>query len=338
LKRQLRWRSSLKKYTTVNSEKDLGVIIDLLQKANRFIVVTHKDPDADGIGSVLALGKTLSDSGKTTVCMTDGPLQGSLGLLRGAGEIRFNSDGGSTYDATLALDCSSLDRIACCEGRIHRPLVNIDHHDTNDLFGDLNFVDKESSSTGELVFRLIKRAGFPICYDTADNIFAAIQSDTGSFKYTNTTPASLQAAMELIAMGVKPWDVAMRVMDGCQQSRLELLRMGLGSIRFYHQGRIGVMVLTSKMFQEAGADFRESERFVDYPRSVRGVEIAVLVRQTGEDAFKFSLRSNSTDGVAELASLFGGGGHARAAAFELKGSLDIILGNFLKEAERFLDG
>ncbi len=322
----------------MNPEKHIQTIADLIRGSERFLLLTHRDPDADGIGSMLALGKAISESGKDAVCLAEGPLEGSLGMLKGAEDIVFGDKDEADYDVFIALDCSAIGRIAGRVGNSLSPLVNIDHHVTNDDFGHLNYVDAQSSSTGELVLKVIKAAELPLSYVTAENIFAAIQSDTGSFRYTNTTTSSLVAAIELIGLGVKPWEVAMRVLDGCTPSRLELLRMALGTLSFHHNDRIGMMILTKEMFQDAGADFRESERFVDYPRYVRGVQIAVLVRQTGEDRYKFSLRSNSTDRVAELASIFGGGGHARAAAFEVKGLLDDSLCLFLKEAERFLYG
>lgn len=321
----------------MNPEKIIQPIADIINRSERFLLLTHKDPDADGIGSMLALGTAISQTGKKAVCLANGPLEGSLGMLRGSENIVFSEEDGSDYDVFIALDCSAIERIAGRDGRKIYPLVNIDHHVTNDHFGHLNYVDALSSSTGEMVLKIIKAAGLPLGYATAENIFAAIQSDTGSFKYTNTTVSSLLAAVELIEMGVKPWDVAMRVLDGSNASKLELLRMGLGTVSFHHKDRIGVMVLTKEMFQKAGADFRESERFVDYPRCVRGVQIAVLVRQMGDNIYKFSLRSNTTDRVAELASVFGGGGHARAAGFEIKGLLDDNLRLFLKEAERFLN-
>jgi phosphoesterase RecJ-like protein len=315
---------------------DLKEVAAVLKEGRSFILATHKDPDADGVGSMLALSRALKDAGKDTLCVSDGALPGSLNLLAGAEEVLTGGKPQGHWDACIVLDCSAFERIAGLGTDMVRPLVNIDHHETNDRFGDYNLVERHSSSTGEIVLKLIKAAGLSMCYECAENIFAAIQSDTGSFKYTNTTPQSLHAAIKLIRMGVRPWDTAMRIMDGCLPSRLELLRMGLGTISFHSRGRIGLMVLTREMFERAGADFRESERFVDYPRCVRGVQIAVLVRQMKEDLYKFSLRSNSTDRVAELARIFGGGGHARAAAFESRGPLEDALDAFLKEAERFL--
>ncbi len=321
----------------MKNKEDFHAIIDALERSSRILLLTHKDPDADGVGSMLALARALSDRGKKTSCIAEAPLPGSLVMLRDAEMVSFNGCGHIAFDATVALDCSSRDRMAGCRGKLPRPLINIDHHDTNDGFGDLNLVEKGSSSTGEIVFHLIRAAGLPMGYACAENLFAAIQSDTGSFRYTNTTVSCLQAAMELIGMGVRPWDVALRVMDGCSPARLELLRMALETLTFYSRGRIGLMTVSLDMFRKSGADFRESERFVDYPRSVRGVQIAALVRETAQDYFKFSLRSNTDFNVAELAVLFGGGGHNKAAAFESRGPLDEILKAFLNKAERLLD-
>ena len=313
-------------------------IASVLNEGSFFLLTTHIDPDADGIGSMLALGKALLDSAKDVVLLTQEPVLAPFSLLKDADMIVQEFDSQKKFDAVLALDCAGMSRLgkhrACLEGR--KPLINIDHHETNDFFGDLNLVDSSSSSTGEMVFELIRVAGLPIGYHVAENIFIAIQNDTGAFRYENTTSASLRISAEMMEYGVKPWEVSRRIMDGYSLSRLRLLEMALGTIEFHHQGKIAMMTISLDIFEKAQAHREDCEGFIDYPRFTWGVELAVLIRQTDENNYKFSLRSNKTVNVAVLASCFGGGGHARAAGFDCHGSIGTLKKDFLTEAVRFL--
>jgi bifunctional oligoribonuclease and PAP phosphatase NrnA len=318
----------------------LYTIAAVLTDERRFLLMTHKDPDADGIGSMLALGKSLSDAGKEATLLSQELLRPPLNYLKGAGQVVTQVDPDRVFDVAVVLDCAEKERLGCAADQLkgHLPLINIDHHETNSRFGTLNLIEPESSSTGELVFGLIQAAGFPIGPEVAENLFAAIQGDTGSFRYANTTAKALRAAADLVERGADPWDISRKVMESHSMPRLRLLKMALDTIRLRHQGRIAVMTLTCQMVEDAGAHEADSEHFVDYPRFVRGVEIGALIRETSADECKFSLRSNSYVNAARLASRFGGGGHVRAAGFTYHGPVTAALTDFLREAERFLDG
>jgi phosphoesterase RecJ-like protein len=315
-------------------------IAGVLSEGRSFLLMIHKDPDTDAIGSLLALGKALTDAKKEVVLLTEKPVPDVFRFLRGSDRIVQGFDSGKDFNAVVVLDCSEIDRIGCFPGCLEgrRPLINIDHHETNSFFGDLNLVDPHGSSTGELVFNIIKAADFRLGYEVAENIFAAIQADTGSFRYDNTSSTCLAVAAEMLEYGVKPWEISRKMMDEYSLSRLRLLEMTLGSVEFHHQGKIGIMTISLEMFKKAGAGESDSERFVDYPRFVSGVEIAALIRERDKDDYKFSLRSNGRANVAELASRFGGGGHAMAAGFEGRGSITALKRDLMKEAVRFLDG
>lgn len=318
----------------------LKQISQLMNEGGRFFVTTHQDPDADAIASMLAFGNSLLAAGKESVLVIEKNLSAPLNRLRGAERIIQNPEAFKEVDAVLVVDCSDWKRLGAVGDllRDHHPVVNIDHHETNDLFGDLNLVDPGRSSTAELVLDVIQAAGLPVTFDVAENVFAAIQTDTGSFRYANTTPSSLETAAHMMAYGVKPWDVSRKITDGYGLSRLKLLRMALDTVELHHSGQIALMTVTRDMYHRAQANENDSERFVEHIRFLHGVEIAVLIRQTDEDDYKFSLRSNRKANVAELASRFHGGGHARAAGFACRGPIEWIKDNFLKEAVRYLDG
>ena len=304
------------------------------------MLLTHKDPDTDGIGSMLALGKALITAGKKVVLFTEEPLHSPVNILKGCDRIINEIDAEARFDTIIALDCGDKDRIGAPHKVIDDSglLVNIDHHESHVLFGDLNLVDPGSSSTGEIVYRVIKQAGFPIDPDMAENIFASIQADTGSFRYDNTTSDCFRIAAEMMELGVRPYDMYLKMTDKYSLPRIKLLEMALGAVEFYNEGQIGMAMLSSEMFKKAQARSEDSEKFVDYLRYVSGVELAVLVRETDDNIYKFSMRSNSRVNVAELASLFGGGGHAKAAGFECRNSIETLKMDFLKEAGKLLSG
>ncbi|MGM0426536.1 MAG: DHH family phosphoesterase [Thermodesulfobacteriota bacterium] len=320
-----------------DADQEMAEIAGLLRSHKRFLLMTHVDPDADGIGSMLALGRSLSDAGKAVVMLTPKPLDDPLNRLKDAARI-VNIHSEKHFDVVVALDCAEKSRLGTLADHMEGfgCTVNIDHHDTNDGFGTLNLNDPAASSTGELVFQILKKGSFFICADAAANLFAAIQADTGAFRFSNTTPGAMRMAAELIELGARPWEIS-KDMDGYDAARLKLLELALATMEFHFQGRLGMMTLNRHMFTETGAEAIDCERFVDYPRFVHGVEIAAVLREVGNDRYKCSLRSNTWVNVARLASGFGGGGHKRAAGFECHGSADQIKRDFLTGAGRFLN-
>jgi bifunctional oligoribonuclease and PAP phosphatase NrnA len=319
--------------------------VGVLMGGHRFLLMTHEDPDVDGLGSMLALGKSLSGLGKEVVLLIQKPLNPPLSLLTGAERmIPVSKPGGASetigkFDVVLALDCAERERLGVCVGAWSGSgiTINIDHHETNTFFGQHNLVDANSSSTGELLYRLIRTGDFPLDFEIAENLFSAIQSDTGSFRFTNTTPSAMRISADLMEYGVKPWEVSQRILSGYRPVRLKLLAMALDRVEFHNEGRIGMMVLSKEMFNESGAHGSDSEGFVDYPRYVDGVELAVMISERDKNTYKFSMRSNAWVNVAELASRFGGGGHAKAAGFTCNGSLGTLKDDFLLEAGRLLN-
>jgi len=316
----------------------LNNIAGILRNGKRFFLASHVYPDGDAIGSILALGETLMLSGKEILLFNEGPIPDSLSSLKGIGEIAKDFNQESAFDAFLILDCGNLDRVGRISSHLSklRPLINIDHHESNSRFGDLNLVDANSSSVGEIVYRLIKTAHLPMNLNVAENIFVAVQTDTGSFKYENTTREAFNIAGEMLGWGVSPWKISRKVMDEYTLNRLRLLESSLKTLELYHEGNVGLITITKQMLLKAKADNFDSERFVNYPRFITGVEIAALIREIGKNCYKFSLRSNDQVNMADLASYFGGGGHPRAAAFTREGSLESVKQEFLNKTLELL--
>jgi len=316
----------------------LDDIATIVKRGKRFFLASHKDPDGDAIGSLLALGEALMLSGKEVVLFNEGPIADSMAFLAGSEKIvdRFNPE--SEFDALFVLDCGTLERLGGIYSNIGhiKPLINIDHHGSNSQFGDVNFVDSNSSSVGEIIYRLIQVADLPMSKNIAEDLFVAIQTDTGSFRYENTTKETFTIAAEMVEWGINPWKISRKVMDEYSLKKLRLLELTLQTIEIFHEGKVGLITITQQMFSKAKADNFDSERFVDYPRSISGVEIGVLIKELGKDYYRFSLRSNDWVNVADLAYHFGGGGHQKAAAFTRYGSLDSIKQEFLDKAHEVL--
>lgn len=316
----------------------LDDIATIVKRGKRFFLASHKDPDGDAIGSLLALGEALMLSGKEVVLFNEGPIADSMAFLAGSEKIvdRFNPE--SEFDALFVLDCGTFERLGGIYSNIGhiKPLINIDHHGSNSQFGDVNFVDSNSSSVGEIIYRLIQVADLPMSKNIAEDLFVAIQTDTGSFRYENTTKETFTIAAEMVEWGINPWKISRKVMDEYSLKKLRLLELTLQTIEIFHEGKVGLITITQQMFSKAKADNFDSERFVDYPRSISGVEIGVLIKELGKDYYRFSLRSNDWVNVADLAYHFGGGGHQKAAAFTRYGSLDSIKQEFLDKAHEVL--
>ena len=305
-----------------------------------FLLLTHENPDADGIGSMLALGRVLEKADREVVLLVPGDAASSFGAMKGMENVSRTLDPEARFDVVVALDVADRSRLGKLRDEIagRGVLVNIDHHETNTRFGDLNLVDPQASSTGEIIYGLIRSAGFSLDPEAAGNLLAAIQGDTGSFRYENTTAECLRIAAEIVESGVRPWEVWRAAMPPCTLSRLRLLSMALASLELYHGGRLGMLAVTREMLEDSGARGAETEGFVEYVRVVPGVEIAALVRETDHRAYRFSLRSNDWVNVAELAARFGGGGHPRAAGFQGRGPLADLKEEFIRTAAGYLDG
>ncbi len=322
----------------MNHQAEIDNIVTILKEKDSFLLITHKDPDADGVGSMLALGRALTNADKEVVLLSEKPVPPPIKHLSGSEAIVQEVDPNKVFDAVIILDCGDAQRVGAPQESLkdRRPTINIDHHEVHDFFGDLNLVDPKSSSTGELVYGLIIKAGFLIDVNVAENILAAIQADTGSFRYDNTTSQSLKIAGEMMDYGADPHQIFLKMMNETSRSRMRLLEMALGSVEFYYNGRVGMVTLSSEMFEKAEACWEDSEKFVDYLRYVSGVELAVLIREAGNKRYKFSMRSNHNINVATLANRFGGGGHAKAAGFECHESIDVFKESFLKETGKLL--
>ena len=295
-----------------------------IKASRRFLITSHKNPDGDAVASMLAMGHLLTFLGKEAVIYNPDPVPGNYQFLPGAGEVR-SQPGEEPFDATVILDCSDLDRLGPLPPAERLgTLISIDHHRTLTPLGKAYLVDPAASSVGELIDRLCQYMEIEISVELAECIYTSILSDTGSFRYSNTSPATMFACARMLQRGVDPWEVALQVYESQPISRIRLLALALSTLEVDSSGRYGSIVITQEMFTKTGATEAEIDGFINYPRGIEGVEVAIQFREIGADVYKVSFRSRGQVNVAEISEQFGGGGHANAAGCNLKGTLEEI--------------
>jgi phosphoesterase RecJ-like protein len=306
-----------------------------LRVAPSVAVLAHVNPEGDAIGSTLAATLALRAAQKRAEAFNADPVPPDLRHLPGADEMRREVPRDNTYACYLVLDTSDLDRTGgLLDGR--RPdavVLNVDHHAGNTRFGDANWVEPEASSAGEMVYRLLPEAGAPITADVAANLYAAILTDTGNFHYGNTTAQSLRVAADLVAAGAVPEVIARGLTANRTLGEWRLLAEVLAGLTVAAGGRVAWIDVTMAARQRAGVGLEVTEDFIQYPRNLAGVQIAVAFKEVAADEVRVSLRSSGAVDVARLAGTFGGGGHRNAAGCTVRAGLAAAKAAVLAAAE-----
>jgi phosphoesterase RecJ-like protein len=287
-----------------------------------FLITTHENPDGDAVGSTLALAGYLRGLGKDVTLFYSDPLPDLYNFLPMADTV-LNAIPAGYYDVCFVLDVGEFNRagkeLAGFSGI--GKFINIDHHLHCDHFGAINLIDSNACATGALVYRIIKAAGHEINYATALCIYTAVITDTGSFRYSNANPEAFIIAGEMVALGVNAWDVAEKLYECQPIQRLALLGQALNTLEILARGDCAVLTVTLDMYEKSGATPELTDGFVNYPRSIRGVEVAVFLREINPKLFKVSFRSKGKVDVSALAAAFKGGGHHNAAGCTMSGTL-----------------
>lgn len=290
------------------------------------MVASHISPEGDAVGSALAMGLGLRELGKYSKVFFHDNIPQVLQFLAGAKDVVHKVGDDEIFDAVIVVDCGQLDRLGDNFKAIKNKgkIINIDHHITNDNFGDINVVVHEASAAGEIVYDLLTAMDVRITKDIAQNIYTSILSDTGSFRYSCTTAHALMAAGEMLKAGVDPWDISQRVYESYPAKRFKLLGMVLNTLDVSEDGKIATLVVTLDMLKKADADKDLTDGFVNFARAIDGVEVGILFREAKQGEYKMSFRSRGNIDVAEIGGLFGGGGHKNAAGCNVKGTLDEV--------------
>jgi bifunctional oligoribonuclease and PAP phosphatase NrnA len=301
--------------------KIIDRILEGIGESESICVVGHVRPDGDCIGSQLGLALALLDQGKKVTCWNEDPVPRKLAFLDGQ-KLFDTPSPGRTFDCVIATDSASYERLGRVRDCIRKRklLINIDHHASNTRYGDINWVSAREPSTGELIYRLAKAAGWTITRPIADCLFTAVSTDTGSFQYPSTRPATYHVAGELVARGANLAKICDEVYQSFPLSRVRLLQHVYNHFHLSHHNQIAWFWLKKADFVRAGADTADSEGLIDHIRAIEPVIVACVFEEVDSELTRVSLRSKSNlVDVSKIASRFGGGGHPAAAGARIAG-------------------
>ena len=311
-------------------------VVAAINGNDRFVVVTHENPDGDALGSMLATTLGLRAAGKDASMYLTGtaPLPAEYAFLDLA-ELSRTLPDDLGERVLLAVDCANERRIGESATGVDgaKLVVNVDHHHDNDRFGDVSLIDDAASSTAEIVRDILRELDVTLTREIAQALYVGLVTDTGRFQYSNTTPKALELAAELVAAGADVHDVFRHVYETVQFAKLKLLARALERAEIYEGGGLVVSYLLKDDFAQVGAEEPYSEGIIDHLRSVEGSEMVALIREPPRNdgpARRISLRSSHDEvDVSAIARASGGGGHRQAAGFSSEASIDEIV-DFLR--------
>ena len=308
---------------------------NILKSFGSALIFCHQRPDGDTLSCAFALKKAYERSGVKADVVCSDPVPKKYADTGLFGETSLIARDG--YDGYVAVDCASSDMLATNEKFfLTKPrTVVIDHHATNTRFGKNNYVDCVSACAIN-VYRIIEAMGVTVDADIADTLLLGILTDTGSFGHSNTDPQTLRAAADLIDRGADLVRLNRLLFKSQSRARSDLYLEVMSAMKFYHGDRFAIIYTSQKMLDERGLTRADTEGFVDYPLTIGSVEVCAAVSEAAGNGYKISLRSKNID-VAEIARLFGGGGHKNASGFMLFGFLEDVFDKLVFTIANYLD-
>lgn len=304
--------------------------IEAIKSNRRFLITAHVNLEGDSLGSQLAMKELLMGMGKEAFILDSDAVPEHYRFLPKAGEVSNNLDKIKDFDAVVVLDCPTLNRTGKVKEIIAKKaklVINIDHHISNEKFGDINWVDSNASSAGEMVYRLFKETGVKLTKEVALSLYIAILTDTGSFNYDNTSSITHEIAGELLGYGLDPALVSESVYERRSVEDIRLLALVLDTLKINQNGTVAHMEVTKNMLEKTKADIAKSEGLINYARSIDKVKVAVLFKEDlkEKNRINISFRSKGNGEVIDvnkIASTFGGGGHTKASGCVISGNLE----------------
>ncbi|NQU95545.1 MAG: bifunctional oligoribonuclease/PAP phosphatase NrnA [Candidatus Omnitrophica bacterium] len=313
-------------------------ITKVLKKYDKFLITSHINPEGDSLGSQLAMAELLKCLGKKFVIFDNDKVPERYRFLPGINLIRNDiKDENEKFDAAIVLDCPNLKRVGRVREAVKKTetVINIDHHVSNEKFGDLNWVEEGASSAGEMVYKLYKSLNCKITKTVALYLYIAILTDTGSFNYSNTSGATHEIISELLGYGIEPYDVSQSIYENKTLGEVKLLAKALSDLKVLASGKVACLVVRKDLFRKTKTKPTACENFVNFARSVKGVNVAVFFREdiNKKNVFHVSFRSTGRVDVNRIASFFGGGGHKNAAGCNVRGSLNEVKKKVLEKVK-----
>ncbi len=298
------------------------------------LIFGHKDADGDTLGCSLAFAEALDGLGKQVWVVIPPPLPEMYAWLPGFDRILERPPSAADPQLVLFFDAGNMERSGSAVNHIapHATIVNVDHHLSNSMFGQVNIIDPEASAVGQMVMGMLDAYGFQITPGIATNLYTALMTDTGGFRHENTTPRALEDASRLAALGADPGHIATMVYKSRPLTTLKLSALSIATMQVDLGGRLAWAKVTRRMLHEAGAVMAESEGIIDTLNSIAGIDAAIMFKEVNTRLTKISVRSRGTIDAAALCGLFGGGGHLRAAGAEIRQPMEEAIQSVLDAA------
>lgn len=329
----------------------LNDILQLISDHTSFLILIHDKPDGDALGSGTALALFLKKLGKESAVLSPCPVQKRLEFIQSPSVCYFEGydafeASGFSYDFIISVDVASDELIESVLSRLPQSIdLAVDHHRVNTVTAAEKYVDAEASATGEILFSLFSmyamitnRAVFD--QELCEALYASISSDTGCFKYSNTTAATHDIAAKLLTIGIAAAEINRQLFDSRTRAQIAVERLALSSLQFFYDGRLAIVAMDLEELAAIGATDDDTDTISQLARMIEGVQIGVLMREKkfedGSRGYKFSVRSNVDTDISALCAVFGGGGHKKAAGCAIRADKKTALEQFTAEAENYL--
>lgn len=318
--------------------KVIELIQESINKNLSIAVVSHKNPDGDSLGSLLAMGISLDKLSKNIIFVKPDTIPEDYLFLPGLEKMLELDAIDINIELLIVLDSSDPDRLGLNKSllKTSNKIINIDHHISNTKFGDLNIVMPKSSSTGEIVFNLLSKAKFPIDTEIATCIYTAISTDTGRFSYESVTKNTHIIISKLYNYGINGYEINKNLYQRRSLSRTKLFVLAVSNLKFYKDGKIAIVKVTKDMYLKTNAKSDETEGIVEFLRDTEGVEVACLLKELKNNDIKLSIRTKEYVDANRICSFFGGGGHIRASGASSNLTLEETEKVLLNEINKYL--
>lgn len=321
-------------------DKQLLLAQQFIEQHDNFLVVSHVSPDGDAASSTSAMGWMLKQLNKSFTMINEGKMPDKFRYLwRNDQVIDYSSSTlNASYKHVITVDCADYERIGKVQELFSNDVVllNIDHHPTNDYFGAVNLIKDDAAATAELLYDLCEKLQIPWHEDLAICIYTGLMTDTGGFRYSNTTPKVMQIAAKLLQHGVNGHQLAEDLLEKLTMSHILLLKIALSSLTFSLNHKVGWICVTNEDIEKTQASHEDLEGLVNYPRNIEGVEVGLLFKEVDKITIKVSFRSAGRVDVSLIAKELGGGGHMRASGCTVVGPMDQVILQVLALIERVL--
>jgi phosphoesterase RecJ-like protein len=313
----------------------IRLIREKILSSRRVVITSHLRPDGDSVCTSLALAGMGELLHKDMSIINNDPSPVPFNQMPEAKKIKIGQIPPGKFDLVILLECANVSRSgqASLDGYFK---INIDHHYSNDLYAEINWVDPNASAVGEMAFTLAEKMHLPLTPKIADHLYCAIVSDTGSFQFSNTTARSFEVCHKLVKAGANPIKITEFLFNTNPPQKVKLLGQVLSTLMMNKKGNIATITMFKKHLEELHLREIDTEDITTLARSIRGVEMVLFFKEMAKDTFRVSLRSKGTANAAAIAEYFGGGGHVHAAGFTAVGPYRVLIRDVPSRIEKLL--